>query len=539
MKRLIFIVGFVAWFLVGCYDDKGNYDYKEINTIDGLMFMPTPIVVEEGNSYRYEYRQPAQEELKVTYSPVFTQSMVEGEDNVEYLWTVAYKEGSENVVDSVFTKELELAYSPKQATKYNVKFRLSDKRTGVDHYRDFIMTTKVPFVNSWFILNGPENDRKLSTVEEPDSTNPIISYDAYKDLWNRERFQKAEALSYVNFLTLSDGMDKCESLYVVQRDSVALMLPFVLEDRKDSRSLFAPGANPSNLVYSESHPMSRYAIAVDNNGKFYHSGGSGYYFTGLTEADVQNYVIDKIYMSRSGFTTIWDKMNRKFMSFNPAENRCYDIPSPDGSYPQNAVESNTVEISDFPVEGLSEEVDGVTHLMEILWLGQGITSGSEETGATAIGVMADTSYVFYIEASDKEKSMRADESPIKVKRVNLGELGFDQNTCFATSSAYAEQFFYTKESKVFLFNTVSKESIELYDAGDVITKLKFRSDVDASFPDNSSPYRCLGIVVNAAGAGELHEVILDEAGDFVTSHTFTGFGEIKDLIYTTVMRVIQ
>ena len=27
MKRLIFIVGFVAWFLVGCYDDKGNYDY--------------------------------------------------------------------------------------------------------------------------------------------------------------------------------------------------------------------------------------------------------------------------------------------------------------------------------------------------------------------------------------------------------------------------------------------------------------------------------------------------------------------------------
>ena len=48
MKRLIFIVGFVAWFLVGCYDDKGNYDYKDINTIDGLTFMPTPITVEEG-----------------------------------------------------------------------------------------------------------------------------------------------------------------------------------------------------------------------------------------------------------------------------------------------------------------------------------------------------------------------------------------------------------------------------------------------------------------------------------------------------------
>lgn len=57
--------------------------------------------------------------------------MVEGEDNVEYLWTVGYKDGSENVVDSVFTKELELAYPPKKTTRYNVKFRLSDKRTAL------------------------------------------------------------------------------------------------------------------------------------------------------------------------------------------------------------------------------------------------------------------------------------------------------------------------------------------------------------------------------------------------------------------------
>ena len=33
MKRLIFIVGFVAWFLVGCYDDKGNYDYHDFNEV--------------------------------------------------------------------------------------------------------------------------------------------------------------------------------------------------------------------------------------------------------------------------------------------------------------------------------------------------------------------------------------------------------------------------------------------------------------------------------------------------------------------------
>lgn len=147
------------------------------------------------------------------------------------------------------------------------------------------------------------------------------------------------------------------------------MLPFVLEDRKDSRSLFAPGANPNNLVYSESHPLSRYAIAVDDNGKFYHSGMSGYYFSGLAENDVQNYVIDKIYMSQTGFTTIWDKTNRKFMSFDPVEISVIMLRVPTGVTRKMLLSSNTVEISDFPVEGLSEVVDGTTQLMEIFMVG--------------------------------------------------------------------------------------------------------------------------------------------------------------------------
>lgn len=71
MKRLIFIVGFVAWFLVGCYDDKGNYDYKDINTIDGLTFMPTPITVEEGNTYRYEYASRRRKKLGDLFSGVY------------------------------------------------------------------------------------------------------------------------------------------------------------------------------------------------------------------------------------------------------------------------------------------------------------------------------------------------------------------------------------------------------------------------------------------------------------------------------------
>lgn len=176
----------------------------------------------------------------------------------------------------------------------------------------------------------PGNNRKLSTVEERIPRTRLSVMMLIRICGTGNDSKKRRLCRTWAFLTHTDGQDKYENLYVIQRDSVALMLPFVLEDRKDSRSLFAPGANPNNLAYSESHPLSRYAIAVDNDGKFYHSGMSGYYFSGLAENDVQNYVIDKIYMSQTGFTTIWDKTNRKFMSFNPAENQCYNVTSSDG-----------------------------------------------------------------------------------------------------------------------------------------------------------------------------------------------------------------
>ena len=536
MKRIIVILSFVTWLLCGCYDDKGNYDYKDINTIEGLTFDPVPEVVTEGTSYRYTYRQPIQEELSVTYSPVFSQSEVEGEENMEYLWVVSYREGNENVTDSVFTKELTLTYPVRKSSSYNVKFRLTDTKTGISAYRDFTMGTRLPFVHAWFVLNGEENNRKLSTVEDPDSTHAIITLDAYRETWDVERFQKASSLMFAGQVSNTRDMER---LYVVQSDSASFMLPFALEDAKASRNLFAPGLNPTNLAYGVSHVLWRNAIVVDGAGKFYHSGASGFYFAGLAEDNVQNYVIDKIYMSQSGFVTVWDKVNRKFMSYRlNGMNGCYNFGVSEDIYPQEAVEYNLEKLTPFPVEGLQEvDKQGVTHNMEILWLGKGISVNSSEEGATAIGVMNDTCYLLKIEASSKGgKSAKADESPIKVVREKLGKLGFNGNTCFATTVAFMDQFLYTDESKVYLFNVVTKEKVELYDAGNVITRLKFRSDSEGDFQYESEPYRALGVVVNAGGQGELHEVVLSVGGDYVDSHVFTGFGVIKDVVYTAITR---
>ena len=73
----------------------------------------------------------------------------------------------------------------------------------------------------------------------------------------------------------------------------------------------------------------------------------------------------------------------------------------------------------------------------------------------------------------------------------------------------------------------------MYDAGGVINQMQFR--VCSYHYNVTNENRCIGIVVNKTdGTGELHEIFLDEAGDFVKSIIHTGFGTIQDITYSYV-----
>ena len=115
MKK-IYILGIIAFILAGCYEDKGNYDYKKVNDLVSITFTPEPTIAEY--SYNYKYRQPALDTLKVTYSPVITQSEVDGGSNLEYQWITWKTVNDETVYDTVFSKDLLLKYPPKKSTKY-------------------------------------------------------------------------------------------------------------------------------------------------------------------------------------------------------------------------------------------------------------------------------------------------------------------------------------------------------------------------------------------------------------------------------------
>ena len=57
MRNRIYILGVVAFILGGCYEDKGNYDYKKVNDLESITFITEPTEITETTCI-YSYRQP-------------------------------------------------------------------------------------------------------------------------------------------------------------------------------------------------------------------------------------------------------------------------------------------------------------------------------------------------------------------------------------------------------------------------------------------------------------------------------------------------
>ena len=62
----------IVFLLAACYDDKGNYDYEEINTIT--------VLLDDVYSYRLDG------DTTVCIIPELSQSLQKNRDNLEFMW---------------------------------------------------------------------------------------------------------------------------------------------------------------------------------------------------------------------------------------------------------------------------------------------------------------------------------------------------------------------------------------------------------------------------------------------------------------------
>ena len=522
MIKKIYILGIIAFILAGCYEDKGNYDYKKVNDLVSITFTPEPIISKY--SYNYEYRQPALDTLKVTYSPVITQSEVDGESNLEYQWITWKTVNDETVYDTVFSKDLLLKYPPKKSTKYEPLFRVIDHSTGVEYYQKFNMKTEVPFINNWFVLHGQPGDRKLAVLEGVNevSEEPNIIYDVYEDAWGVRRYQDATSLLYT-----MDGNDYSgiyEFVVVIQPDSCSYMHAYDLVVRKGFESMI-PNVTPRpRLAYglSSEIPGTSSGIIVDQAGHFYWARGYGWYYSVKTNEETKDYIVDKIFLARSSYVTVWDKVHKQFMYYALSKNpSIWDRPI------ERPVvkEDNQAALTLFD-KGVFKEDEWKNQ--DVLYMGQGNSDMSEE--GVLIVARDTTNYTVYQIGFNGQGG----NSFIEVVKTPALKMKLEENSQFATSVAFKDQIFYTRNSAVYLYNLVSGEEIYLYDAGGPITKLQFRMarKYDEGYGTVDANKRLAVVVNNPDGTGELHDVFLDAAGDIERTMIHTGFGPIQDIIFS-------
>ncbi|MEG1738081.1 MAG: PKD-like family lipoprotein [Odoribacter sp.] len=531
MKSNIGILfGLMLFIMTGCYKDKGNYDYHKINDLS-VSFLPDNAV--DGI---YTIKQPVDDTLYFSLTPVIVQSLGLDEKNLVYCWNNL----SAKVKDSVFTKEFTFKFPPKKSTRYHYLFHVKDVTTDIEYFRDVKLKTMVPYTNSWLVLHGNADDRKIGAIERSANGDIEFTEDIYKEMRGIRRFKNATSLIYAPD---GGGFNPVtpERLMLIGADSLFYLFPFDCQVKAKYETMMpvTPQKERPRLSYGVVSDISTLMGLVDQQGKYYHGGAYGFFYNTKMNEGLENYQVDKVFIASGNprNATLWDAVHHKFMYY-PGTNqyRMYE------STRQDESELSAV-LTAFPEDVF--EPEELTH-KKVLWVGRGMKEMANNGASVVLKDMENGNYFIYSigygeEENGGKSSSEKESSFVKIVRDTLENVNFNENSLFAVSEAFNDQIFYTLGNNVYLYNTVNGEEVFLYTVGQgvQITKFAFRitNVLTTLGPDGNGGQRILGIAVKTnGGKGELHEIFLNVAGDVIETKVHTGFGEIVDFCFTSVTR---
>ena len=184
MKRLIYFI--LGLLVASCYDDKGNYTYQEVNTLDV--------------SLNKVYSVRLDKDTTVTIIPQLSQSLQENEDNLEYTWlhsTTNHNFYGHGKFDTVgLEQNLNFHIDPEAKNlAYAHYFRLNvyDRITDIEYPVNTTIELIKPYVGSWMILHRKNGQTELGSVEYIGG-DIVVQEDAYYEETGKRFTGKPQAL---------------------------------------------------------------------------------------------------------------------------------------------------------------------------------------------------------------------------------------------------------------------------------------------------------------------------------------------------------
>ena len=540
MKRLIYFI--LGLLVASCYDDKGNYTYQEVNTLDV--------------SLNKVYSVRLDKDTTVTIIPQLSQSLQENEDNLEYTWlhsTTNHNFYGHGKFDTVgLEQNLNFHIDPEAKNlAYAHYFRLNvyDRITDIEYPVNTTIELIKPYVGSWMILHRKNGQTELGSVEYIGG-DIVVQEDAYYEETGKRFTGKPQALmSYTTsckyygtgsgwnmFTVITDDPVEsgvyCQWKHFEKKDSLTRMVAPLAQNSFDFQHItLADGDGAASalllsggMLYQSPRAGKIYepaddlegevnitlASKISNNALLYDEAGHrfAFYYNTSDGLGVKKY--DPLYFSESEENT----------------NLIKAIPTRDGNV--SAVNPNK----------LPED-------QKVLYLGTGYQYASAWTSVYAYALAKNDTRCFVYEFNPRGFNYSDNASFNGYYTINIPQ-GLDESAVFASTPPYSGLLFYASGNTVYRldFKQAGGKATAIYThAGGKAVKMKFAkrylSSSNAFDAYEFDVQYSLGIGFDMGnGKGDFVILNLSSTGSvggdsehYPAKQVYTDFGEITDFVF--------
>lgn len=540
MKRLIYFI--LGLLVASCYDDKGNYTYQEVNTLDV--------------SLNKVYSVRLDKDTTVTIIPQLSQSLQENEDNLEYTWlhsTTNHNFYGHGKFDTVgLEKNLSFHIDPEvKNLAYAHYFRLNvyDRITDIEYPVNTTIELIKPYVGSWMILHRKNGQTELGSVEYIGG-DIVVQEDAYYEETGKRFTGKPQALmSYTTsckyygtgsgwnmFTVITDDPVEsgvyCQWKHFEKKDSLTRMVAPLAQNSFDFQHItLADGDGTASAL-------------LLSGGMLYQSPRAGKIYE--PAADLEGEVNITLASKISNNALLYDEAGHRFVFYYNTSDGL-GVKKYDPLYFSES-EENTNLIKAIPTRDGNVSAVNPNKLPEdqkVLYLGTGYQYASAWTSVYAYALAKNDTRCFVYEFNPRGFNYSDNASFNGYYTINIPQ-GLDESAVFASTPPYSGLLFYASGNTVYRldFKQAGGKATAIYThAGGKAVKMKFAkrylSSSNAFDAYEFDVQYSLGIGFDMGnGKGDFVILNLSSTGSvggdsehYPAKQVYTDFGEITDFVF--------
>ena len=540
MKRLIYFI--LGLLVASCYDDKGNYTYQEVNTLDV--------------SLNKVYSVRLDKDTTVTIIPQLSQSLQENEDNLEYTWlhsTTNHNFYGHGKFDTVgLEKNLSCHIDPEAKNlAYAHYFRLNvyDRITDIEYPVNTTIELIKPYVGSWMILHRKNGQTELGSIEYIGG-DIVVQEDAYYKETGKRFTGKPQALMSYTTSCKYYGTGSGWNMFTVITDDPAeagVYCQWKHFEKKDSLiRMVAPLAQSSfdfqHVTLADGDGAA--SALLLSGGMLYQSPRAGKIYK--PAADLEGEVNITLASKISNNALLYDEAGHRFaFYYNTSDglgvkkyDPLYFIESEENTNLIKAIPTRDGNVSAVNPNKLPED-------QKVLYLGTGYQYASAWTSVYAYALAKNDTRCFVYEFNPRGFNYSDNASFNGYYTINIPQ-GLDESAVFASTPPYSGLLFYASGNTVYRldFKQAGGKATAIYThAGGKAVKMKFAkrylSSSNAFDTYEFDVQYSLGIGFDMGnGKGDFVILNLSPTGSvggdsehYPAKQVYTDFGEITDFVF--------